>query len=195
VFTRRGCERIFRAAFEGARKRKKRLTSITKSNAMAYGMVFWDSVCKDVARDYPDVAVHHLLVDAAAMDFVRKPETFDVVVASNLFGDILTDLAGVIAGSVGLASSGNINPDRTFPSMFEPVHGSAPDIAGQGIANPLAAILSAGMMLDHLGMPDANTAIRKAVSKVLKEGRSMPKDLGGNTGTVDVGSAVLSALG
>jgi tartrate dehydrogenase/decarboxylase/D-malate dehydrogenase len=147
TFTRRGIERIIRAAFEGARKRRKKVTSITKSNAMQFGMVLWDEVFKIVARDYPDVQTSSLLVDAAAMDFVRKPETFDVVVASNLFGDILTDLSAIVTGSVGLAASGNINPERTFPSMFEPVHGSAPDIAGKGIANPLAAILSVGMLL------------------------------------------------
>ena len=151
VFTRRGCERIMRAAFEAARKRpRKKVTSITKSNAQQFGMVLWDEVFKTVAKDYPDVQANSLLVDAAAMDFVRKPEAFDVVVASNLFGDILTDLSAIVTGSMGLAASANINPERTFPSMFEPVHGSAPDIAGKGIANPLAAILSAGMLLDHL---------------------------------------------
>src|SRR5882672_5919232 len=152
IFTRRGCERIMRAAFEGARKRRKKVTSITKSNAQIFGMVLWDEVFKTVANDYPDVASHSLLVDAAAMDFVRKPETFDVVVASNLFGDILTDLSAIITGSMGLAASANINPTRQFPSMFEPVHGSAPDITGKGIANPLAAVLSASLMLQHLGL-------------------------------------------
>src|SRR6202022_1359825 len=146
TFTRRGCERIMRAAFEGSRKRpRKKVTSITKSNAQVFGMVLWDEVFRAVARDYPDVQAGSLLIDAAAMDFVRKPETFDVVVASNLFGDILTDLSAIVTGSMGLAASGNINPERAYPSMFEPVHGSAPDIAGKGIANPLAAILSAGM--------------------------------------------------
>ena len=152
IFTRRGCERIMRAAFEAARKRRKKLTSVTKSNAQQFGMVLWDEVFRGTAKDYPDVQASSLLIDAAAMDFVRKPEVFDVVVASNLFGDILTDLSAIITGSMGLAASANINPERTFPSMFEPVHGSAPDIAGKGIANPLAAILSAGMLLDHLGM-------------------------------------------
>src|SRR5947209_1109201 len=144
IYTRRGCERIMRAAFEGARKRRRKVTSITKSNAQIYGMVLWDEVFRDVARDYPDVQSSSLLIDAAAMDFVRKPEVFDVVVASNLFGDILTDLSAIVTGSMGLAASANINPEGTFPSMFEPVHGSAPDIAGKGIANPLPAILSAG---------------------------------------------------
>src|SRR5205807_8013456 len=134
----------------------------TKSNAQVYGMVLWDEVFRSVARDYPDVQAGSLLIDAAAMDLVRRPEAFDVLVASNLFGDILTDLSAIITGSVGLAASGNINPERTAPSMFEPVHGSAPDIAGKGIANPLAAILSAGMLLDHLGLPQGAAALRKA---------------------------------
>src|SRR6202035_5122066 len=122
----------------------------------------WAEVFRAVARDYPDVEAHSLLVDAAAMDFVRKPESFDVIVASNLFGDILTDLSAIVTGSVGLAASGNINPENTYPSMFEPVHGSAPDIAGKGIANPLAAILSVEMLLNHLGLTKSGTAVRKA---------------------------------
>jgi tartrate dehydrogenase/decarboxylase/D-malate dehydrogenase len=194
LFTRRGCERILRAAFEGARRRRKKLTSITKSNAQQFGMVLWDEVYRSVARDYPDVQSHSLLVDAAAMDFVRKPETFDVVVASNLFGDILTDLSAIITGSMGLAASGNINPEKAFPSMFEPVHGSAPDIAGQDIANPLAAILSAGMLLDHLGLPAAATALRRAVATVLKTGKPRTPDLGGNAHTTDVTEAVVGAI-
>jgi tartrate dehydrogenase/decarboxylase/D-malate dehydrogenase len=195
IFTRRGCERIMRAAFEGARRRpRKKLTSITKSNAQTFGMVLWDEVFKSVARDYPDIQANSLLVDAAAMDFVRKPETFDVVVASNLFGDILTDLSAIITGSVGLAASANINPERTFPSMFEPVHGSAPDIAGKGIANPLAAILSAGMLLDHLGLEPAGNALRAAVARVLKEGQPRTPDLGGAASTSAMGDAVLAKV-
>jgi tartrate dehydrogenase/decarboxylase / D-malate dehydrogenase len=194
VFTRRGCERIMRAAFEGACKRRKKVTSITKSNAQVYGMVLWDDVFKTVARDYSDVQTQSLLVDAAAMDFVRRPETFDVVVASNLFGDILTDLSAMITGSVGLAASANINPERVHPSMFEPVHGSAPDIAGKGIANPLAAILSAGMMLDHLGLAKAAASIRQAVAAVLKAGKPRTPDLGGTSTTVEVAAAVLAAI-
>jgi tartrate dehydrogenase/decarboxylase/D-malate dehydrogenase len=194
LFTRRGCERIMRAAFEGARRRRKKLTSITKSNAQTFGMVLWDEVFRSVARDYPDVQANSLLVDAAAMDFVRKPETFDVIVASNLFGDILTDLSAIVTGSVGLAASANINPERTFPSMFEPVHGSAPDIAGQGIANPLAAILSAAMLLDHLGLSGAGEAVRRAVAAVLKAGKPRTPDLGGNARTAEMGDAVLAAL-
>ena len=183
-----------RAAFEGARKRRKKVTSITKSNAQIYGMVLWDEVFKSVARDYPDVQAGSLLIDAAAMDFVRKPETFDVVVASNLFGDILTDLSAIVTGSMGLAASGNINPERAFPSMFEPVHGSAPDIAGKGIANPLAAILSAGMLLDHLGLSESASALRRAVAAVLKAGQPRTPDLGGKATTVAVADAVLTAL-
>jgi len=194
VFTRRGCARIMRAAFEGARKRRKKVTSITKSNAQGFSMVLWDEVFAEVAKQYADVQSSSLLVDAGAMDFVRKPETFDVVVASNLFGDILTDLSAIITGSVGLAASGNINPERTFPSLFEPVHGSAPDIAGKGIANPLAAILSAGMMLEHLGLPKAAGAARSAVAAVLKAGKPRTPDLGGNANTMQVTEAVLAAL-
>ena len=194
VFTRRGCERIMRAAFEGARRRRRKVTSITKSNAQIYGMVLWDEVFKTVSLDYPDVATESLLVDAAAMDFVRRPESFDVVVASNLFGDILTDLSAIVTGSVGLAASGNINPERLYPSMFEPVHGSAPDIAGKGIANPLAAILSVGMLLDHLGLRESAAAIHRAVASVLKAGHPRTPDLGGTATTVAVADAVMAAL-
>lgn len=194
VFTRRGCERIMRAAFEGARKRRKKLTSITKSNAQKFGMVLWDEVFKSVAADYPDVEASSLLVDTAAMDLVRKPEVFDVIVASNLFGDILTDLSAMITGSVGLAASANINPERTYPSMFEPVHGSAPDIAGKDIANPLAAILSAGMLLDHLGLAKSAMAVRQAVAAVLKAGKPRTPDLGGTAKTTEVADAVLAAV-
>jgi tartrate dehydrogenase/decarboxylase / D-malate dehydrogenase len=194
LFTRRGCERIMRAAFEAARKRRRKLTSITKSNAQIFGMVLWDEVFKIVAQDYPDIESGSLLIDAAAMDFVRKPETFDVVVASNLFGDILTDLSAIITGSMGLAASANINPERAFPSMFEPVHGSAPDIAGKGIANPLAAILSAGLLLDHIGLDSSARAVRRAVAAVLKAGKPRTPDLGGTATTVAVADAVLVAL-
>ena len=194
VYTRRGCERIMRAAFFAARKRRKKVTSITKSNALVWGMVLWDDVFKSVARDFPNVEPQSLLVDAAAMDLVRKPESFDVIVASNLFGDILTDLSAIVTGSVGLAASGNINPERTYPSMFEPVHGSAPDIAGKDIANPLAAILSAGMMLEHLGVLKSAASVRKAVAAVLKGGKPRTPDLGGNNKTVEMTEAVLAAL-
>ncbi|GIW79851.1 MAG: tartrate dehydrogenase [Gemmatales bacterium] len=194
IFTRRGCERIMRAAFEGARKRRCKVTSITKSNAQVYGMVLWDEVFETVSRDYPDVQAEKLLIDAAAMDFVRRPDSFDVVVASNLFGDILTDLSAIITGSMGLAASGNINPERRFPSMFEPVHGSAPDIAGKGIANPLAAMLSAAMLLDHLQLAKSAAALRSAVGEVLKAGKPRTPDLGGNDKTEAITEAVLAAI-
>ena len=157
-------------------------------------MQLWDDAVNAVAADYPDVTLKHLLVDAAAMDFVRKPESFDVVVASNLFGDILTDLSAIVTGSVGLASSANINPERTFPSMFEPVHGSAPDIAGKGMANPLAAILSGEMMLSFLGETQAAALVEAAVRDVLKEGKSLTPDLGGTASTNDVARAVRDRL-
>jgi tartrate dehydrogenase/decarboxylase/D-malate dehydrogenase len=196
TFTRRGCERIMRAAFEAAKKRpRKKVTSITKSNAQQFGMVMWDEVFKLVSKDYPDIQSSSLLVDAAAMDFVRKPEVFDVVVASNLFGDILTDLSAIITGSMGLAASANINPERAFPSMFEPVHGSAPDIAGKGISNPLAAILSVGMLLEFFKLDKAAAAVNKAVAAVLKAGKPRTPDLGGSAGTKDVGDAVVAAVG
>ena len=197
VFTRRGCERVIRYAFDLARKRdgKKQVTSITKSNAQGYGMVVWDRAFERAADDYPDIVTRSLLVDAAAMEFVRRPEAFDLVVASNLFGDILSDMAAVITGSIGLAASGNINPDGEQPSMFEPVHGSAPDIAGKGVANPLAAILSAAMMLEHLGQAVEAEAIQKAVLLVIERREMLSSDMGGTATTQQVGDAVLSALG
>ena len=196
VFTRRGIERVVRYAFDLARRRnkKKRVCSVTKSNAQGFGMVLWDRTFAEVARDYPDISTESLLVDAAAMNFIRRPESFDVVVASNLFGDILTDIAAIITGSMGLAASANINPTRESPSMFEPVHGSAPDIAGKGIVNPLAAILSAGMMLEFLGLEDAAQAIEKAVGATLAEGKALPADLGGTACTTAVTDGVLEKL-
>jgi tartrate dehydrogenase/decarboxylase/D-malate dehydrogenase len=194
VFTRRGCERIMRAAFAGARKRRKQVTSITKSNAQGFTLGLWDETFTAVGKDYPDVAARSLLVDAAAMDFVRKPEVFDVVVASNLFGDILTDLSAIVTGSVGLAASANINPEREFPSMFEPVHGSAPDIAGKGIANPLAAILSVKLMLDHLGRTQSAAAIHGAVAAVLRAGKVRTPDLGGDATTTQMADAVVAVV-
>lgn len=195
IFTRRGCERILRAAFEAASKRpRKKLTSITKSNAQVHTLGLWDEVYRDVAKDFSDVQSHSLLVDAAAMDLVRKPEVFDVIVASNLFGDILTDLSAIITGSVGLGASANINPERAFPSMFEPLHGSAPDIAGKGIANPLAAILSAKLMLDHLGHAKSAAALQTAIARVLKEGKVRTPDLGGKASTVDMAEAVIAEI-
>jgi tartrate dehydrogenase/decarboxylase/D-malate dehydrogenase len=196
VFTRHGVERIIRYAFDLARRRdgKRKVTSVTKSNAQGFSMVLWDRVFEEVASQYFDIETESLLVDAAAMNFVRRPQTFDVVVASNLFGDILSDLSAIVAGSIGLAASANINPSRRFPSMFEPVHGSAPDIAGKGIANPLAAIFSAAMMLDHLGLAKPAARIDRAVRTVLAERRVRTPDLGGSSSTADVIGAVRDAL-
>jgi tartrate dehydrogenase/decarboxylase/D-malate dehydrogenase len=196
MFTRHGTERVIRFAFELARQRKKKglVTSITKSNAQGFSMAFWDRVFADVAREYPDIRTDALLVDAACMDFVRRPEHFDVVVASNLFGDILTDLSAAITGSMGLAPSANLNPARTAPSLFEPVHGSAPDIAGRGIANPLAAMLSGVMMLEFLGEADAARSVDAAVRRVLADGRALTPDLGGSGTTQSVAEAVLAEI-
>jgi tartrate dehydrogenase/decarboxylase/D-malate dehydrogenase len=196
VFTRRGTERVIRYAFELARKRnkKKRVTSVTKSNAQGYGMVLWDRTFAAVAAEYPDIEIESLLVDAAAMNFIRRPESFDVVVASNLFGDILSDISAILVGSMGLAPSANIDPTGRFPSMFEPVHGSAPDIAGKSMANPLAAIFSVAMMLEHLGMPEAAEAVNAAVVSVLAEGKLRTPDLGGMSKTGEVTDGVLGRL-
>jgi tartrate dehydrogenase/decarboxylase/D-malate dehydrogenase len=196
VFTRKGCDRIIRHAFELARRRNKagHVTSITKSNALGYGMLVWDRAFDRVAEDYPDIETGSLLIDAACMDFIRRPESFDVVVGSNLFGDILTDIGAIITGSMGLAPSGNIDPERRYPSMFEPVHGSAPDITGQGIANPLATILSGAMMLRHLGEEAAAESVEKASLSVVALGETLTPDLGGTSRTEDVGDAVAAAL-
>jgi tartrate dehydrogenase/decarboxylase / D-malate dehydrogenase len=197
VFTRRGCERVMRYAFDLAKRRnaRKKVTSITKSNAQGFGMVLWDRTFDAVAAEFPEVETESLLVDAAAMNFVRRPESFDVVVASNLFGDILSDISAIIVGSMGLAPSANLDPERRFPSMFEPVHGSAPDIAGTGVVNPLATILCAAQMLDHLGLSDAARNIDEAVGAVLAEGKVRTPDLGGTSSTAQVTDAVLEKLG
>jgi tartrate dehydrogenase/decarboxylase/D-malate dehydrogenase len=196
VFTRRGVDRVVRFAFELARRRagKKRVTSVTKSNAQGFGMVLWDRAFASVAAEFPDISTESLLVDAAAMNFIRRPESFDVVVASNLFGDILSDISAIIIGSMGLAASANLDPLRRYPSMFEPVHGSAPDIAGKGVVNPLATILSAAMMLDHLGASGAARQVERAVADVLAEGRARTPDLGGKSSTVEVTDAILDKL-
>ncbi|MFC6838021.1 isocitrate/isopropylmalate dehydrogenase family protein [Halomarina ordinaria] len=195
MFTRAGTEAILRAAFEAAREREGHLTSITKSNAQAFSMVFWDEVVAEVAADYPDVEVESLLVDAASMDFIRRPEEFDVVVASNLFGDILTDIGAIVTGSMGLAPSGNINVDGDYPSMFEPVHGSAPDIVGQGVANPLATVLSGAMLFEDLGEEAVSEALWAAVRDLLADGDApRTPDLGGDASTVDVVAALETRL-
>lgn len=195
VFTEAGCERIIRYAFELATTRPKRkVTSVTKSNAQQFGMTLWDDVFHRVAGDYPNVRTEQWLVDAMAARFVLKPETLDVVVGSNLFGDILSDLGSALAGSLGIAASANIDPERRKPSMFEPVHGSAPDIAGQGIANPIGQIWSAALMLDHLGLPDEARKVISAIEQTTANGPTTP-DLGGSARTTDVGDAIVRALG
>ncbi|MCO6454423.1 MAG: tartrate dehydrogenase [Pirellulaceae bacterium] len=193
IHTRRGVRRILRYGFDLAGRRRGQLTMVTKSNAMGHAYVMWDEVLEELRGEYPGVRADRQHCDAAAMNLVRCPERFDVIVASNLFGDLLTDLAGILAGGLGLAPSTNTNPERTFPSMFEPVHGSAPDIAGQGIANPVAAILSGAMLLDHLPQPAAAARIREAVERVLAEGLGTP-DLGGRLSTSEMGDAIMARL-
>jgi tartrate dehydrogenase/decarboxylase/D-malate dehydrogenase len=193
VHTRRGIERILRFGFELAKTRRQHLTMITKSNAQRYGFVLWDEILEEVRKDYPSVRADKQHVDAAAMNFVRWPERFDVVVGSNLFGDILSDLGGIIGGGLGLAPSANLNPEREYPSMFEPVHGSAPDIAGQGIANPVAAILSGAMMLEWLGLSTAAERVRQAVELTLSQGVGTP-DLGGDSSTAQMTDAIIQNL-
>ncbi len=197
VFTRHGTERIIRYAFEEARRRQKKskVTSITKSNAQGYSMVFWDEVFQEVEKDYPDIETESLLIDAAAMDFVRRPEDFDVVVASNLFGDILTDISAVIIGSMGLAPSANLNPSRQSPSMFEPVHGSAFELIGKGLVNPLATILAAAMMIEFLGESDAGALIRQAVADNIRENKIRTPDIGGASSTTEVGDDIVRRIG
>ncbi len=196
VFTRRGVERVVRVAFELARKRngKRKVTSVTKSNAQGYSLVLWDKAFAAVATEFPDIATESLLVDAAAMNFIRRPESFDVVVASNLFGDILSDISAMIVGSMGLAPSANLDPTRRNPSMFEPVHGSAPDIAFQGIVNPLATFLCVEQMLDHLGHPEAAADIERSIASVVSGTNIRTPDLGGTSKTSQVTDAVIAEL-
>jgi tartrate dehydrogenase/decarboxylase/D-malate dehydrogenase len=194
LFTAQGCERIIRYAFELARTRKRRkVTSVTKSNAQQYAMTLWDETFARVAADYPDVETEQWLVDAMAARFVLRPETLEVVVASNLFGDILSDLGSAIGGSLGIAASANLDPERRFPSMFEPVHGSAPDIAGQGIANPVAMVWTVSLLLDHLGLNDEAARVMRAIEETTGAGILTP-DLGGPATTCDVGDAILARL-
>ncbi len=199
IFTRTGVRRVIRYAFDLARQRgvkpDKPLVSTTKSNAQQYTSVFWDDVCREVAAEYPDIPWRSILVDALAALMVLHPERLDVVVASNLFGDILTDLGGALQGSLGLPASANLNPERKYPSMFEPVHGSAPDIAGQRIANPLATIWAGSMMLQHLGEQEASQRVMKGLERVIAEQRVRTPDLGGASTTDQVADAVISAIG
>lgn len=192
IFTRKGVERTLRFGFEQARKRRGKLASVTKSNAQKYSMVFWDEITARLAAEYPDIEVANYHIDAMAARMVMAPESLDVVVASNLFGDILTDLGAAIQGGLGFAASANINPERNAPSMFEPVHGSAPDIAHLGIANPIAAIWSGAMMLDHLGETGAAKAVMTAIEAATARGIGTEP---GKHKTQDITAAVLSALG
>ena len=193
VFTRHGTDRIIRFAFELAKKRKRQLTSATKSNGIFISMPYWDERVEAVSAAYPDVAVKKFHIDILSAHFVRNPHWFDVVVASNLFGDILSDLGPACTGTIAIAPSANINPERKFPSLFEPVHGSAPDIFGKGIANPIGQIWSGAMMLDHLGYPQAHDAIVRAIETVTEHGPRTP-DMGGQATTTDVGRAIADAL-
>jgi tartrate dehydrogenase/decarboxylase / D-malate dehydrogenase len=194
IFSRVGVDRVLRYAFELARRRsKKHLTAATKSNGIFISMPYWDERVAEMSRHYPDVKVDKFHIDILTAHFVRHPDWFDVVVASNLFGDILSDLGPACTGTIGIAPSANINPERKFPSLFEPVHGSAPDIAGQGIANPIGQIWSGAMMLDHLGHAAAHDAIVRAIEKVTAEGPRTP-DMGGTASTSDIGKAVAEAV-
>jgi tartrate dehydrogenase/decarboxylase/D-malate dehydrogenase len=195
ILTRRGVDRILKFAFELAiKENKKHVTSATKSNGIMHTMPYWNERFAEMSKNYPDVKTDQFHIDILTAHFVQHPDWFDVVVGSNLFGDILSDLGPAVAGSIGIAPSANINPEGDHPSMFEPVHGSAPDIAGKGIANPIGQIWSAAMMLDHLGHADAAAAIVKAIETVLGDGGPRTPDLGGNANTVDVGKAIVDAL-
>jgi len=195
VFSRRGIERIVRYAFTVAHARpRKLLASATKSNALQHSMVLWDEVADEVSRDFPDVEMRRYHVDALAARMITHPQTLDVIVASNLFGDILTDIGSAISGSMGVAPGANINPERTAPSMFEPIHGSAPDIAGQGIANPIGAVWAAALMLQHLGEPAAHDHMVEAIASMLRTRGVRTPDLGGTATTNDVTAALLEQL-
>jgi len=195
VFTRRGTDRILRYAFEQARKRPKRhVTSATKSNGIIHSMPYWDERFAAMAKEYPDIKTSQYHIDILTAHFVQHPDWFDVVVGSNLFGDILSDLGPAIAGSIGLAPGGNINPEKEFPSMFEPVHGSAPDIAGKGVANPIAQIWTGAMMLEHLGHATAAHALVVAIEQVVEQGKTLTRDLGGRATTTEMAEAVAAIL-
>ncbi|MBM3483071.1 MAG: tartrate dehydrogenase [Alphaproteobacteria bacterium] len=194
VFTRKGVDRILRHAFELARKRRKHVTSATKSNGIIHTMPYWDERFAAIKAEYPEIKTDQYHIDILSAHFVAHPDWFDVVVGSNLFGDILSDLGAAVVGGMGLAPAANINPEKQFPSMFEPVHGSAPDIAGKLIANPIAQIWTGAMMLDHLGHEKAAREIEAAIERVLGENRCRTKDLGGNAGTVEMGKAIAAAL-
>ncbi|MBV9354482.1 MAG: tartrate dehydrogenase [Chloroflexi bacterium] len=195
VFTRRGTERLIRFAFDYARRTgRRKVTSATKSNSMQHSMVFWDDVFRMVAADYPDIAAEQQLIDSLTARMVRSPESLDVIVASNLFGDILTDLGAAISGSMGLAPSANLNPERRQPSLFQAIHGSAPDIAGQGLANPIGEVWSAAMLLDFVGEADAARRLEGAIQQLLTDGRVRTRDLGGDATTRQLGAALRAYL-
>ena len=194
VFSRKGCERVIRYAYELAHREHKTLTSISKGNALNYSMVFWDQIFEEVGREYPDVETSSLMVDAAAMFMIKNPKRFQIVVASNLFGDILTDLGAAISGGMGLAAGANLDPERRYPSMFEPIHGSAPRMAGKGIANPLASIWSAAQLLDHLGYSNWHDQVVNTIERMLKEKLCLTQDLGGIASTSECGDAFISLL-
>jgi tartrate dehydrogenase/decarboxylase/D-malate dehydrogenase len=194
VFTRKGIERVVRYAFDLASRRpRRRLCSATKSNALQFSMVLWDEIVADVAAQFPDVTVDKQHVDALAARMLTAPQTLDVVVGSNLFGDILTDIGGALQGSLGIPAGANLNPERSYPSLFEPVHGSAPDIAGKGIANPIAAVWAAAMMLGHLGLPESEALVMRSIDALCTEGAVLTPDLGGTAHTIAV-TERLSAL-
>jgi tartrate dehydrogenase/decarboxylase/D-malate dehydrogenase len=196
IFTRHGTDRIMRYAFELARRRPAHhLTSATKSNGIIHSMPYWDERFAAMAKEYPDVRTDQFHIDILAAHFVQHPDWFDVVVASNLFGDILSDLGPAIAGSIGLAPGANINPEKTHPSMFEPVHGSAPDIAGKGLANPIGQVWTGAMMLEHLGHPEAAAAVVGAIERLVAEGKTLTRDLGGKASTREVGEALAALIG
>jgi len=195
LFTRHGTDRILKYAFELANNRPARhLTSATKSNGIFHTMPYWDSRVQKMAANYPDVTVDQYHIDILTANFVRMPEHFDVVVGSNLFGDILSDLGPACTGTIAIAPSANINPEGTFPSMFEPVHGSAPDIAGRGIANPIGTVWAGAMMMQHLGCPEAHEAIMGAIEAVLAGGKCLTADMGGTAGTADLGREIAEAV-
>jgi len=195
IFTRKGCDRVMRYAFTRALQRpRKHVTSATKSNGIIHSMPYWDERFAAIAAEYPTVATAQYHIDILSAHFVQHPDWFDVVVASNLFGDILSDLGPAIAGSIGLAPGGNINPEKEYPSMFEPVHGSAPDIAGQGVANPIAQIWTGAMLLEHLGHADAAAAVVSAIERLVEEGKTLTRDLGGRATTREVGEAIAALL-
>lgn len=194
VFSRKGTERIIRYAYEEANRTNRTLTSISKANALNYSMVFWDQVFEDIGKEYPNVKTYSYLVDAASLYFVQQPERFEVVVTSNLFGDIVTDIGAGITGGLGLATGANINPEKKYPSMFEPVHGSAPDIAGKGLANPLAALWSVSQMLDFFGQENWGHAVLHTIKEILTEKSSLTPDLGGEATTDELGSRFAEML-